>query len=355
MASVSQIAEWIDAPIDSIDPEARDRELSGIGSPEGASPDEVAFLIDPKAHQRFEQCRAGLIVISSSAEFENVTDGRPTLRVPDVAGAMQVALERMAPPIPRPAVGVDSTARIHSTASLGKEVAIGPSVAVGARVTLGHRCVLHPGVILADDVTLGDDCELFGNVVIRERCTIGHRVVLHAGTVIGSDGFGYRWDGTRHVKQLHVGTVVIEDDVEIGSCSCVDRAKVDETRIGTGTKIDNLVQVGHNVRVGRHCILCAGVAIGGSSVLGDGVILGGGTALRDHVNLGDGARVGGFSAVPHDVAAGETLVGAPAVPHADFLREQGALRRLPSLRQQVRLLHRRLAELERSIGPGEPE
>ena len=259
---------------------------------------------------------------------------------------MQRLLEYLAPPVPRPAAGIHPGAVVADTASIGRDVAIGPHCMVGANVALGHGTVLHAGVTIGDDVTIGDECELFAGVVVRERCTIGHRVTIHANSVIGTDGFGYRWDGTKHAKQPHIGTVVIEDDVEIGSCTCIDRGKIDETRVGSGTKIDNLVQVGHNVRIGRHCILCAGVGVGGTAVLEDGVVLGGAAGVRDHVRLGAGVQVGALSGIPNDIPAGQAVVGAPALPHRDYLREQAAIRKLPEALRTIRALANRVAELE---------
>jgi UDP-3-O-[3-hydroxymyristoyl] glucosamine N-acyltransferase len=259
---------------------------------------------------------------------------------------MQRALEHLALPIPRPAAGIHATAIVAKTATLGPHVALGPNVVVGERASVGAGCILHAGVVIGEDVVLGDGCELFANVVIRERCTIGRRVILHAGAVIGTDGFGYRWDGTRHAKQPHIGTVVIEDDVEIGSCSCVDRAKVDETRVGAGSRIDNLVQVGHNVRIGRHCIICAGTSIGGTTLLEDGVVIAGAAGIADHSVFRAGSRAGGMAGVHGEIPAGPTVVGVPAVAHANWLREQTDLHRLPELLKTVRALGARVAELD---------
>ena len=172
---------------------------------------------------------------------------------------------------------------------MGTSVRVGPFVSVGERSRLGDNVVLHPGVFVGDDVEIGDDCELFPQVVVRERISIGKRVIIHAGSVLGSDGFGYRWDGKQHTKIPQIGRVIVEDDVEIGSCVCIDRAKFSTTRIGKGTKIDNLVQIGHNVQTGPHCIIVGQVGLAGSVKLGAGVVLGGQSAVRDHITLGDGA------------------------------------------------------------------
>jgi UDP-3-O-[3-hydroxymyristoyl] glucosamine N-acyltransferase len=219
---------------------------------------------------------------------------------------------------------------------------------------------------------LGDDCELFPNVVVRERCTLGHRVVIHAGSVMGSDGFGYRWDGEKHAKIPQIGVVIVEDDVEIGSCVCIDRAKFGATRIGRGTKIDNLVQVGHNAVTGPHCIVVGQAGMAGSVTLGAGVILAGQSAVKDHVHMGDrsilgpcsgvmddvppGQMVTGLPAMPcsgvmDDVPPGQMVTGLPAMPHRQMLREQAALRHLPELRTQVRKLQEELDALKAKLDP----
>ena len=217
-----------------------------------------------------------------------------------------------------------------------------------ARGTTGARTVLHAGVILSDGIVLGDDCQIFPNVVVRERVTIGDRVTIHAGSVIGMDGFGYRWDGKQHVKVPHIGTVAIENDVEIGSCVCIDRAKFGVTRIGQGTKIDNLVQVGHNVQIGPHCIIVGQVGLAGSCRLGTGVVLGGQAAVRDHIQMGDGSMAAAVQrAVAEDVEPKMIVSGTPAIPHRQSLREQAALRQLPDLRVQLRKLQEEIETLKR--------
>jgi UDP-3-O-[3-hydroxymyristoyl] glucosamine N-acyltransferase len=177
--------------------------------------------------------------------------------------------------------------------------------------------------------------------------TLGNRVIIHAGSVLGTDGFGYRWDGKQHAKIPQIGTVIVEDDVEIGSCVCIDRAKFSATRIGRGSKIDNLVQIGHNVTVGPHCIIVGQAALAGSVTLGAGVVLGGQCAVRDHVTLADGAMVAACSGVAEDVDPKTIVSGLPALPHRQSLREQAALRRLPDLVVQVRKLQEEVDRLKR--------
>lgn len=330
-------------------PEAvRDVVITSVNTLDDAGEEELSFLGDAKYRERLLATRAAAVLVSAElADRSHEVAAVPQIVVKDAAAAADAVLGMLAPPVPRPPAGIDSSARLADTATLGREVAIGPNAVVGERAVLGHNVVLHAGVVVGDDVTLGDGCELFPNVIIRERCTIGHRVAIHANTVIGTDGFGYRFDGKQHAKIPHIGTVVIDDDVEIGSCTTIDRGKFAETRVGSGTKIDNLVQIGHNVRIGRLCIVCANVGIAGSTIVGDGVILAGGAGLKDHINVGSGARIAAYTGVGNDVPPGATLMGALyGMPQRQFLREQAAMRRLPELMKQVRNLQKRLAELE---------
>jgi len=301
------------------------------------------------SHERFlrqlRSTRAAAVIVQRNIKLG--TDvGRPVFLVEDADLAVARVLTALAPPIPRPPAGVDAMARVSPSAQLGEGCAVGPFVSIGQRVRAGRGCVFHPGVVVGDDCVLGDGCELFPNVVVRERITLGARVIIHAGSMIGSDGFGYHWDGKQHVKIPQIGEVIIEDDVEIGSCVCIDRAKFSTTVIGRGTKIDNLVQIAHNCRVGPHCIIVGQVGLAGSVQLGEGVTLGGQAAIRDHISVGDGAAVAACSGAAADVPARTVVSGTPAIPHRQTLREQAALRHLPDLVVKVRQLEEQLARLQ---------
>lgn len=326
-------------------------EVDGVSSLPEAGPTQISFCSDAKYARQLSGTRAAAVIVPRKLKVpEGVSV--PLLVAEDADLAVNALLAHFAPPVPRPAAGVDALARVAGTAQVGPECRVGPFVTVGERVVLGARCVLHPGVHVGDDTALGDDCELHANVVVRERCTLGKRVVIHANSTIGTDGFGYRWDGRRHAKVPQIGSVTIGDDVEIGSNSCVDRAKFATTSIGPGTKIDNLVQVGHNVKVGAHCVIVGQVGLAGSVTLGDGVVLGGQSAIRDHISLGDGAMVAACSGVAEDVEARQVVSGLPALPHRQSLREQAALRRLPELVQQMRKLQDEIARWKEKFGEG---
>lgn len=327
------------------------RVVSGLAGIADAGPDELTMVATDAYGKAFATTRALAAIVGRKVRLPASPAGTVVLAVDDVEAAVSAALSLFAPPVQRPPAGVDPSARVADSAKLGPGVAVGPCAVVGRRAVLGARVAVHPGVVIGDDVTVGDDCVLYPNVVVRERVTLGQRVVVHAGSVIGTDGFGYRWDGRGHAKVPQVGTVVIEDDVEIGSCVCVDRAKFGATRVGRGTKIDNLVQVAHNVTIGPHCILVGQTGIAGSATLGTGVVLGGQTAVRDHISVGDGAAAAACSAIAADVAANTTVSGMPALPHRQSLREQAAFRRLPELIVQVRQLQEELDRLRASFPP----
>jgi UDP-3-O-[3-hydroxymyristoyl] glucosamine N-acyltransferase len=311
--------------------------ITGVATLEEADPTELSFLGSDAFLKQFNATRAGAVLVQKNVKLP-ASSRIPTLLVDDADLAIAKVLELFAQPTPRPPAGIDPLARVDPAARVGPDVAIGPFSYVGPGAQIGGGSIIHPQVYIGADVEIGPQCEIFPNVTIRERIQIGARVVIHAGSVLGTDGFGYRWDGTRHAKIPQIGTVIIEDDVEIGSCVCIDRAKFATTRVGRGTKIDNLVQVAHNVSIGPHCIIVGQAGLAGSTTLGSGVVLGGQAAVRDHITLGEGAMVAACGAVADDVPAHTVVSGMPALPHRQTLREQAALRRLPDLVVQVRKL-----------------
>ncbi len=342
--TLGDIAKLLNCPI----PANSGLSITGMATLPDAGPNELSFLGTDAYLAQFGQTQAAAVIVSRKVRLPEGST-KPVLLVENADLAVATILERFAPPVARPKVGVEATASVDPSAVLGENVAVGKFVSIGARCKIGAGSVIHAGVTIADDVTLGDACEVFQNVVLRERITLGHRVIINAGTVIGTDGFGYRWDGTKHAKIPQIGTVIIEDDVEIGSCVCIDRAKFSATRIGRGTKIDNLVQVGHNVVIGPHCIIVGQVGLAGSSKLGTGVVLGGQVAVRDHVTLGDGSSAAACSAIASDVKPKTIVSGVPAMPHRQNLREQAALRRLPALLDEMRKLQQEVEALKKRM------
>ena len=323
---------------------AASRPITGIAMLSEATPQQLSFLGSEKYLAEFARTSAAAVIVQKRVKLPP-GHGRAVLLVDDADLAVAQLLKEFAPPVPRPPAGRHPTAIVAPSASVGDGTRIGPNVVIGDDCRIGGNCIFHAGVIIGASVDIGDDCEFFPNVVIRERVTIGKRVIIHAGSVLGSDGFGYRWNGKEHQKIPQIGTVIVEDDVEIGSCVCIDRAKFSATRIGRGSKIDNLVQVAHNVVTGPHCIIVGQAGLAGSVTLGAGVVLGGQSAVRDHVTMGDGSAVAACSGVAEDVDPKTIVSGLPALPHRQTLREQAALRRLPDLVVQVRRLQEELERL----------
>lgn len=268
--------------------------------------------------------------------------GRPSIEVTAPRLALARLLEVLHAP-PRPAPGIHPTAVIHEEAVLGADVHVGPYAVLG-RCTVGDRAVISTHCVLGDGVRIGAEAMLHARVTVLERCEVGNRTILHAGVVVGGDGFGYEPGPAGLVKIPQVGNVVIGDDVEVGALSALDRAALPEesTRIGHGTKIDNLCQIAHGVEVGRHAVICGCSAVGGSTVIGDGAVLGGAVSIRDHMQIGAGAQIGGATAVARDVEPGASVYGSPSRPVQEQLRIQAALNRLPDLLQRVRSLEKRL-------------
>jgi UDP-3-O-[3-hydroxymyristoyl] glucosamine N-acyltransferase len=239
---------------------------------------------------------------------------------------------------------------VAPTAVLGDGVSVGPLAVIGEHVRLGARVVVHPHVVVGRLVQAGDDCVLHAHVSIRERCILGDRVILQNGAVIGSDGYGFVPTPEGHHKIPQRAIVVIEDDVEIGANTTIDRPAVGETRIRAGSKIDNLVQIAHGVRIGRHALLAAQVGVAGSSTLGDDVVLAGQVGVAGHIAIGDRVRATAQTGIPNDVAAGAFVSGYPAIDNREWLKSSAVFRRLPELRKQVQDLAARLAALEEQLG-----
>lgn len=251
---------------------------------------------------------------------------------------------------PRPTLGheIHSTAVIGADAAVAANVAIGAYAVIGRGVTIGENSRIAAGVQIGDDCRLGRDCQIMPRAVLYDGCRVGDRVIIHAGAVVGAWGFGYRQVDGRHERTAQLGWVEIESDVEIGANTAIDRGTYGPTRIARGTKIDNLVQVGHNVHLGPHNLICAHVGLAGSSSTGSHVVLGGQVGLRDHIRVGDRTMVGAQAGIAADLPADGTFVGSPAQPHKEALQSMLAMQRLPEMRKTLRTLQSQVAELLRS-------
>jgi UDP-3-O-[3-hydroxymyristoyl] glucosamine N-acyltransferase len=269
----------------------------------------------------------------------------------------RIAFARVLPlffPEAVPTPGIHPGAVVHPSAEIDPSAHIGPHCTIGARSRIGARSALLGGNHIADDCHLGDDVRLFPNVVLYSRTQVGHRVRIHAGTVIGSDGYGYVLDQGVHRKIPQVGSVIIQDDVEIGANATVDRGALGATVIGRGTKIDNLVQIAHNVVTGEHCLIISQVGIAGSTRIGSHVILAGQVGVAGHLKIGSRVSVGAQSGVMHHIPDGEKWLGSPAVPERQAKRQYIGIQRLPDLPRQIEILEARLAVLERAAAAPQP-
>jgi UDP-3-O-[3-hydroxymyristoyl] glucosamine N-acyltransferase len=305
-----------------------DRPISEVKPLEEATTGSVSFLANPKYAAKARESAASLILVDAQVDLGD----RPVLRVQHPYWAFAQAIGWLHPEPP----AEWGDAPVHGSARVGEACRIAPGSTVGARTVLGKGCVLHPGVHVGDDCVLGDGCELFPGVVVYRRTSLGQRVIIHANSVVGSDGYGYVLVEGRHAKIPQVGWVEVGDDVEIGACVCIDRGVLGPTRIGVGTKIDNQVQVAHNVQVGSHCLLVAQTGISGSTKLGDYVTLAGKVGVVGHIEIGSRTVVGGNSVVAKSLPEGSFVTGFPARPHREWAEAQAALNRLPRLMKQLR-------------------
>ena len=318
--------------------------VRGVAAIDEADDEAVTWLGGPKLVQSLAGCRAAGIIgreklVGSHDRGIVVED--PELAVAEVLDAFYK------PPEP-PGLGVHPSASIHTSVELGVNTAVGAFAALGEGVVLGEGAVIHEGVSLGRDVHIGERTVIYDRCVVYDRCRIGRDVIIHAGTVIGADGFGYVFRDGRHRKLSHLGTVIIEDEVEIGANTCIDRGKLGATRIGRGTKIDDLVMIAHNVQIGPLCIITGQVGISGSVRVGTGVTMGGRSGLVDGITVGDGVRIAVTALLYNDVPSGSVVSGDPAQDHRTQLRDIARVRKLPRLLQRVAVLEKRVAELEDS-------
>jgi UDP-3-O-[3-hydroxymyristoyl] glucosamine N-acyltransferase len=268
--------------------------------------------------------------------------GKTVIRVAEPLTAFIVIAQKLHPRAAPPPGGIDPRAAVDAGVSIGSETSIAPFATIGAGSALGARCRIHSGVSIGRDCKLGDDVVLHANVVLYDGTILGDRVIVHAGAVLGADGFGYRFQQGRHVKVPQLGYVEIAADVEIGANACIDRGTFGSTRIGAGTKIDNLVQVAHNVQIGNHVILVSQVGIAGSTTIGNHVIFAGQSGATDHVDIGDGAQIAAKSGVMRDVLPGARMLGFPARPYGEQMRTYASMEKVPNLYKDMQRVKKHL-------------
>ncbi|OGP11301.1 MAG: UDP-3-O-(3-hydroxymyristoyl)glucosamine N-acyltransferase [Deltaproteobacteria bacterium GWC2_42_51] len=328
--------------------------ISGLAGIDVAEEGDITFIANPKYIAQIQTTKASAIIISPDIKSPEgmsaaAQAGKNFLYAKNPYLAFAKVLELFYPPA-KPYNDIHPDARIHQTAVIGESVSIYPNVFVDEGAKIGSRVVLYPGVYIGNNAEVGDDTVLYSNVSVREGCLIRKRVIIHCNSVIGSDGFGYAKDGTKYYKIPQKGIVRIEDDVEIGACVTIDRATLGETVIGRGTKIDNLVQIAHNVTIGDDSIIVAQVGIAGSAKIGKRVTLAGQVGVNGHIEIGDDVMIGAQSGVTSDVKSQQIYSGMPAIPHKEWLKAQTIFAKLPEMRKTLMELEKRVKELENTLG-----
>ncbi|MGC8777217.1 MAG: UDP-3-O-(3-hydroxymyristoyl)glucosamine N-acyltransferase [Candidatus Caldatribacteriaceae bacterium] len=321
-----------------------DFEVRGVKEPQEAGPSDLVFLYHPR-FTKTVQTSASLAVVLKK-DFEVDLPGKSRILVDNPRYAFVKLVPYFFESAP-PASGIHPQALIHPRATLQEGVAVGAFSVIEEGAQIGEGTIIFPQVYVGKNVVIGRQCLLYPQVVIRENCLLGDRVILHSGVVIGADGFGYEWHEGGYLKIPHVGRVVIEDDVEIGANATVDRATLGVTRIGRGSKIDNLVTVAHNVRIGRNVVIAAQSGIAGSARVGDGVVMGGQSGVVDHCEVPEGVRVAGRAVIVSRVEKGSMVSGFPAQDHQKELRERALVRKLPEIWQRLKTVEEKLSKVFR--------
>ncbi len=336
---LKEIAAALGARLDAASAEAGDTEITGVAGIETAGPEHITFIANPKYAAMAKTTRAAAVLVSDDiSALPTATAAALRTKNPYFAFAKAIELFYSAP---KYKAGIHPTAVIDATAKIGKNAHVGPYVCVGPKVTIGNDAVLLAHVVIYEGAQIGTNFFAHAHAVVREHCRLGDNVILQNGAVVGADGFGFaKDDAKRWYKIVQSGTTVIADDVEVQANACVDRASIGETSVGTGTKVDNLVQVGHGCTVGERTLLCAQVGLAGSTEVGNDVILAGQVGVAGHCKVGDGAIATAQSGIPNDVPAGEMVSGYPAIENKQWLKSVAVFNRLPELAKVVRALGR---------------
>jgi UDP-3-O-[3-hydroxymyristoyl] glucosamine N-acyltransferase len=337
--TVRDVADWVQGEVDG-DATLIIRAAKPLS--DGPGIDAITVILDEKYLQQFNASSAGAAVVDQSVPL----NGKTLVRVKDPLMAFVTIVQKIhAKPVPV-VTGIHPNAVVHPTAKIGADASIGPFVTIGEGAEVGARCRLQSAVSIGHHCRVGDDALLGPNVVIYDGCILGNRVIIHGNAVIGADGFGFRMIQGKHVKIPQVGNVEIGDDVEIGACTTIDRATFGSTRIGAGSKIDNLVQIAHNCQIGKHNVFAAQVGIAGSVTTGDYVVMAGQVGIADHCRIGDRTMLGAKCGVHKDIPADQKMLGAPATPAGEQLRILMSLEKLPEMRKDIRELKKHLKGTE---------
>lgn len=326
--------------------------VAGLDNLDIAVPGAILFVENEKRLAEAQSSDAAALIVPSAvaAKVRRALrqGGKPALLTGNPRLAFAKVMEYFQPLV-TPEEGIHPTAIIEPDAHIGEGVTIREFCYIGHHVHIGNGTVVYPHCVIGDGGQIGDDCILYPNVVINHHVHIGQRVRIHSGSVLGGDGFGYVMDDGKHYKVPQVGTVIIEDDVEIGANVCIDRATIGATRVGSGTKIDNLVQIAHNVQVGKNCILCGQVGLSGSVVVEDNVVMAGQIGVANHIKIGKNAVLGAKSGVMANVDGGAFMLGSPAVPQRDFMKREAVARKLPEAMRTLRALEKQVQQMQAQL------
>ena len=314
--------------------------ITGVNALDTAGTGEISFFVDKRYKNDLKTTKASAVIVSDKNDLYN----GPQIVTPNAALAFAVVTGFFAPSVPK-YPGISKQATVHETSRIGQDVSIYPMVYVGKDAEIGDETVLFPGVFIGERVRIGKGTIIYPNVSILQDCIIGNNVIIHAGAVIGADGFGYVKEGSKSTKVPQIGIVQIDDDVEIGANTCIDRAALGRTWLQRGVKIDNMVQVAHNVVIGEDSIVLAQTGFSGSVIVGREVIIAGHVAIADHVDIGDRAIIGGQSGITKSVHPGEVLFGSPAMQHRLWLKTSGLIKKLPQFSERLRELEKKIEKL----------
>jgi UDP-3-O-[3-hydroxymyristoyl] glucosamine N-acyltransferase len=319
--------------------------VGSFGKIEEAQAGQLSFLANPKYEEYLYSTQASVIIISDSYELKQPVN-TTLIRVPDAYTAFATLLSKYQEIMQQQMSGIQEPSYIAKTAVYGQQVFIGAFAYLGENVKLGNNTKIYPNAYIGDNVRIGDNCVIHPGVKIYHDCELGNRVIVHAGTIIGSDGFGFAPQADGSFKKVpQIGNVRVEDDVEIGANSTIDRATIGSTLIKKGAKLDNLIQIAHNVEIGNSTVIAAQAGVSGSTKIGNGVMIGGQAGIVGHIQLGDGAKVNAQSGVSKSVAAGKAVTGSPAYDYTAALRSQAVTRKLPELEKRVKELEALVTQL----------
>jgi UDP-3-O-[3-hydroxymyristoyl] glucosamine N-acyltransferase len=316
--------------------------VHSVASLEDASTEQLSFLGNDKYKTLVKDSSAGITLIPQDFTIE---DNKCYIKCDNPSAAFSAVIDFFAPEPIKFDLEVHPSAVVDATAKIGPNVHIGPNAVIGKNSTIGESSIIGAGTVIGEEVTIGTDCLLHPNVSIRERCIIKNRCIIHSNTAIGSDGFGFIPGKGGHKKIPQVGIVLLEDDVEIGSCVTIDRARFGQTKIGKGTKIDNLVQIAHNVEIGEHCFIVSQAGIAGSTQLGNYVIMAAQAGIAGHLNIGDGVTMMGRAGVTKDIEPGQMIFGFPAVPKREFIKQNLRIKKIERLEKDLKELKSKIDTL----------